>query len=68
MIAHYHGQTWNGAEFARAMGTSEGTARRYLDILTGAFMVRALPPWFENLKKRQVKAPKVYVPRHRNPA
>ncbi len=61
MIAHYHGQTWNGAEFARAMGTSEGTARRYLDILTGAFMVRALPPWFENLKKRQVKAPKVYV-------
>ena len=61
MIAHYHGQTWNGAEFARALGTSEATARRYLDILTGAFVVRALPPWFENLKKRQVKAPKVYV-------
>ncbi len=61
MIAHYHGQTWNGAEFARALGTSEAAARRYLDILTGAFMVRALPPWFENLKKRQVKAPKVYV-------
>lgn len=61
MIAHYHGQIWNGAEFARALGTSEATARSYLDILTGAFMVRALPPWFENLKKRQVKAPKVYV-------
>ncbi|WP_420464135.1 ATP-binding protein [Candidatus Palauibacter sp.] len=61
MIAHCHGQMWNGAEFARALGTSEGTARRYLDILTGAFMVRALPPWFENLKKRQVKAPKVYL-------
>ena len=61
MIAHYHGQTWNAAEFARALGSSEATARRYLDILTGAFMVRALPPWFENLKKRQVKAPKVYV-------
>lgn len=61
MIAHCHGQTWNGAEFARALGTSEATARKYLDILTGAFMVRALPPWFENLKKRQVKAPKVYV-------
>ena len=61
MIAHYHGQTWNGAEFARALGTSEATARSYLDVLTGAFMVRALPPWFENLKKRQVKAPKVYV-------
>ena len=61
MIAHYHGQTWNAAEFARALGSSEGTARRYLDILAGAFMLRVLPPWFENLKKRQVKAPKVYV-------
>jgi uncharacterized protein len=61
MIAHYHGQTWNSAEFARALGTSEPTARRYLDILAGAFMVRVLPPWFENLGKRQVKAPKIYV-------
>lgn len=61
MIAHYHGQTWNAAEFARALGTGEATAGRYLDILTGAFMVRALPAWFENLRKRQVKAPKVYV-------
>ena len=61
MVAHCHGQTWNAAEFARALGSSEGTARRYLDILAGAFMVRVLPPWFENLKKRQVKAPKVYV-------
>ena len=61
MIAHYHGQIWNAAEFARALGASEGTARSYLDILTGAFMVRALPPWFENLKKRQVKSPKIYV-------
>lgn len=61
MIAHYHGQVWNAAEFARALGASEGTARRYLDILTGAFMVRVLPPWFENLRKRQVKAPKIYI-------
>jgi hypothetical protein len=61
MIAHYHGQVWNAAEFARALGASEATARRYLDILSGAFMVRVLPPWFENLKKRQVKAPKIYV-------
>lgn len=61
MVAHYHGQTWNAAEFARALGSSEGTARRYLAILAGALMVRVLPPWFENLKKRQVKAPKVYV-------
>lgn len=61
MVAHYHGQTWSGAEFARSLGTSEPTARRYLDILAGAYMVRILLPWFENLGKRQVKAPKIYV-------
>lgn len=61
MIAHYHGQVWNASEFARALGASEATARRYLDILAGAYMVRVLPPWFENIKKRQVKAPKIYV-------
>jgi predicted AAA+ superfamily ATPase len=61
MIAHYHGQTWNGAELARALAVGESTVRRYLDLLTGVFMVRQLPPWFENLGKRQVKAPKVYV-------
>ena len=61
MIAHYHGQVWNAAEFARALGSSEGTARRYLDILTGAFVVRALPPWFANVRKRQVKSPKIYL-------
>jgi predicted AAA+ superfamily ATPase len=61
MIAHFHGQIWNASEFARSLGTSEKTARRYLDILAGAFMVRILPPWFENLRKRQVKSPKVYI-------
>ncbi len=61
MVAHYHGQVWNAAEFARSLGTSENTARRYLDILSGAYMIRVLPPWFENLKKRQVKAPKIYI-------
>ncbi len=61
MVAHYNGQVWNGAEFARSLGKNEGTARRYLDILSGAFVVRALPPWFENLGKRQLKSPKVYV-------
>jgi predicted AAA+ superfamily ATPase len=61
MIAHYHGQVWNAAEFARSLGTSENTARRYLDILAGAYMVRILPPWFENISKRQVKAPKIYI-------
>jgi predicted AAA+ superfamily ATPase len=61
MLAHYHGQIWNAAELARAMAVNESTVRRYLDLLTGVFMVRQLPPWFENLGKRQVKAPKVYL-------
>jgi len=61
MIAHYHGQIWNVAELARSLGTGETTTRRYLDILSGTYLVRVLPPWFENLSKRQVKAPKVYV-------
>jgi uncharacterized protein len=61
MLAHYHGQTWRAAEPARSLGVSEPTVRRYLDLLTGLFMVRQLPPWHENLQKRQVKAPKVYV-------
>ena len=61
MVAHYHGQTWNAAEPARALGVSPGVVRRYLDILTDALTVRQLHPWFANVKKRQVKAPKVYV-------
>jgi len=61
MIAHYHGQIWNAAEFARSLDSSENTARSYLDILRGAFMIRVLPPWFENISKRQVKSPKVYL-------
>ncbi|MCP4898339.1 MAG: ATP-binding protein, partial [bacterium] len=61
MVAHYHGQVWKAAEFGRSLGFSEPTARRYLDILAGAFMVRILAPWHENLKKRQVKAPKIYL-------
>ena len=61
MLAHYHGQIWNAAELARALAVNESTVRRYLDLLTGVFMVRQLPPWFENLGKRQVKAPKIYL-------
>lgn len=60
MLAHYHGQTWNAAEPARSLGVSEPTVRRYLDLLSGVFMIRQLPPWHANLKKRQVKAPKIY--------
>jgi uncharacterized protein len=61
MLAHYHGQTWNGNELARAMGLTAKTVSRYLDILTGTYMVRQLQPWHENLGKRQVKAPKIYL-------
>jgi predicted AAA+ superfamily ATPase len=61
MAAHYHGQIWNSAEPARALGVSESTTRRYLDLLTDAFMIRQLQPYHANLKKRQVKSPKIYV-------
>ena len=61
MLAHYHAQTWNGSELARAFGVSHHVMRRYLDVLEATFMVRALKPWSANLGKRQVKAPKVYV-------
>jgi predicted AAA+ superfamily ATPase len=61
MLAHYHGQLWNGSEFARSFGVSDPTVRRYLDLLTSTFVVRQLQPWFENVRKRQVKSPKVYI-------
>jgi len=61
MLAHYHGQIWNGNELARSFGISHTTIRRYLDLLTGALVVRQLKPWYENLGKRQVKSPKVYL-------
>ena len=61
MLAHYSGQLWSGAEMARAFGVSEPTVRHYLDILVATCMVRVLPPWFENVSKRQVRAPKVYL-------
>jgi len=61
MIAHYHGQVWNAAEPARALGVGESTTRRHLDLLTDAFMIRQLQPFHANLRKRQVKSPKIYV-------
>ena len=64
MLAHFHGQIWNGADVARSLDTSEHTVRRYLDVLSGTYLVRQLPPWFENLSKRQYKSPKVYVGLH----
>jgi uncharacterized protein len=61
MVAHYHGQTWNGAEIARGLGVSQSTVRRYLDALTDALVIRQLTPWFANVAKRQVRSPKVYI-------
>jgi predicted AAA+ superfamily ATPase len=61
MLAHYHGQIWNASEIARSMGVTGKTVRSYLDILTGTYMVRQLQPWHENIRKRQVKAPKIYL-------
>jgi predicted AAA+ superfamily ATPase len=61
MLAHYHGQVWNAADPARSLGVSEPAVRRYLDLLTGVYMVHRLKPWHQNLGKRQVKSPKVYV-------
>jgi predicted AAA+ superfamily ATPase len=60
MLAHYHGQVWNAAEPARSLGVNESTVRRYLDLLTQAYLIRQLQPWFANLGKRQVKARKIY--------
>ncbi len=60
MLAHYHGQVWNAADPARSLGVNESTVRRYLDWLTQTYMVRQLQPWYENVGKRQVKAPKIY--------
>jgi predicted AAA+ superfamily ATPase len=61
MLAHYHGQLVNFSELGRSFGAADTTVRGYLDILTATFMVRQLQPWYEHLKKRQVKSPKLYL-------
>lgn len=61
MLGHYHGRTWNAATFARSLNVAPGTARRYLDLLTDAYMVRQLTPQLANVGKRQVRAPKVFI-------
>lgn len=60
MLAHYHGRTWNAAELARSVDSRPAAVNRYRDLLAGAFLLRVLPPWFENLGKRLVKSPKTY--------
>jgi uncharacterized protein len=61
MLAHYHGQIWNASEFARSFGVADTTVRHYLDRLTDALVVRQIQPWHENISKRQVKSPKVFI-------
>lgn len=61
MLAHYHAQVWNSSEFARSFGVADTTVRGYLDLLSAALVVRQLQPWHENLRKRQVRSPKVYI-------
>ncbi|MGA2496143.1 MAG: ATP-binding protein, partial [Tepidisphaeraceae bacterium] len=61
MLAHYHGQIWNASAIARSMDTGYKAVQHYRDILAGAFMIRVLPPWYENLGKRLVKSPKIYL-------
>ena len=60
MLAHYHGQIFNAHELGQSLDLSGNTVRHYLDILSGTFMIRILAPWYENIKKRQVKSPKIY--------
>lgn len=60
MLTHYHGQQFNASEIGKSLGAADTTVSRYLDILVGTFMVRRLTPWFENIKKRQIKTPKLY--------
>jgi len=61
VCSHYHGQVWNSSSVAGGLGESARTVKRHLDVLSGAFMLRQLQPWHENLMKRQVKSPKVYL-------
>ncbi|MBW1881870.1 MAG: ATP-binding protein, partial [Deltaproteobacteria bacterium] len=61
MLAHWHGQLWNGSQIGRAFGVSDHTVRRYLDHLQSTYMVRVVQPWKANTAKRQVKSPKVYI-------
>jgi predicted AAA+ superfamily ATPase len=61
MLAHSHGQVLNASKLAGSMGVSSHTIRKYIDLLEQTFMVRALPPYTGNVKKRLVKSPKVYI-------
>ncbi len=61
MLAHLHGQTANISQLAGSLGIQRPRVREYIDALKSTYMIRTLYPWFENTKKREVKAPKVYL-------
>lgn len=61
MLAHSHGQILNTSKLAGSMGVSSHTVRKYIDLLQQTFMLRVLPPYATNTKKRLVKSPKVYI-------
>jgi predicted AAA+ superfamily ATPase len=60
MTAAVHGQIWNASQVGQSLGLSYHTVNSYLDFLEGAFLVRRLPPWLPNLKKRLIRSPRVY--------
>ena len=60
MTAAVHGQIWNASQVGQSLGLSYHTVNSYLDFLEGAFLLRRLPPWLPNLKKRLVRSPRVY--------
>jgi len=61
MLSHYHGQLINMEQIGQSMALSGHTVRKYIDILSGTFMIRILSPWYENIEKRQIKTPKMYL-------
>lgn len=60
MLTHYHGQIFNASEIGKSLAAADTTMKRYLDILSGTFLIRQIQPWFSNIKKRLVKRPKIY--------
>jgi len=60
MLAHINGQVLNYSQLANSMGVSHTTINNYISILENTFMLRILQPYHNNIKKRLIKAPKIY--------
>jgi len=61
MLANSQGNIFNASDIGRSLGLTHKTMQHYADILTGTFMIRQLKSWYENINKRQVKSPKIYI-------